>query len=152
VDLAKDQLKILLVDDSAEDAFFISRALEKVGLGDCVRVVEDVEQAIGYLCGKGEYADRRKFPFPSVILSDLKMPRVSGFELLRWVRKHPECAVIPTILFSSSEIESDVREAYRLGANSYMVKPTSSQELEKLMRLAAEYWARCERPPAREKC
>jgi CheY-like chemotaxis protein len=152
MDRSNGQLKILLVDDSPEDAFFISRALEKVGLGDCVRVVDDGEEAIRYLCGEGQYADRHKFPFPSVILSDLKMPRVSGFELLRWVRAHPECTVIPTILFSSSAIESDVREAYRLGANSYMVKPTSSQELEKLMRLAAEYWGRCERPPAQEKC
>jgi CheY-like chemotaxis protein len=146
------EFKVLLVDDSKDDAFFVRKALEKGGMGKSCMVVEDGEEAIKYLCGKGIYGDRRAYPFPTVILSDLKMPRMSGFSLLRWVREHPECSVIPTIVFSSSAVETDVKEAYRLGANAYIVKPTSPEEFEDLMRVTCQFWTRCERPPALEKC
>jgi CheY-like chemotaxis protein len=152
VPVSKEKVKVLLVDDSLDDAFFVRRALERAGIGECVNVVRDGEEAIAYLRGEGDYADRRKFPFPNVILSDVNMPRMSGFELLRWVRQNPECSVIPTILFSSSALEADVKEAYRLGANSYFIKPVDPAELEDLMRLATEYWSRCERPVGKEKC
>jgi len=144
--------KILLVDDSRDDTFLIRRTLEKAGMGKMCNVVVDGQEAIEYLRGEGIYADRGTYPFPTVILSDLKMPRMSGFELLRWVRQHPECAVIPTILFTSSAIESDVQAAYELGANAYMVKPTDLKEFEELLRLTCQYWTRCERPPALHKC
>jgi CheY-like chemotaxis protein len=144
--------KILLVDDSKDDAFFVEKALNESGMGQSLNIVESAEEAILYLTGTGRYSERSAFPFPTVILSDLKMPRMSGFELLRWVRQHPECGVIPTILFSSSAIEADVVEAYRLGANAYMVKPTVLEEFIDLLRLTCEYWTRCERPPARQKC
>jgi len=146
------EFKVLLVDDSRDDAFFVRKALEKAGMGTSCQVVEDGEEAIRYLRGEGVYADRQAYPFPTVILSDLKMPRMSGFELLRWVREHPECSVIPTILFSSSTVASDVKEAYLLGANAYMVKPASPEEFEDLMRITCQYWKRCERPPALQKC
>src|SRR5262245_27723433 len=146
------QFKILLVDDSLDDTFLIRRTLEKAGMGKLCNVVADGQEAIEYLCGEGVYADRATHPFPTVILSDLKMPRMSGFELLRWVRKHPECAVIPTILFTSSAIESDVQQAYQLGANAYMVKPTSPEEFEELLYLTCQYWTRCERPSALHAC
>jgi len=144
--------EILLVDDSADDAFFVQRALEKARMGKSCKVVDDGEEAIKYLRGEGRYADRKEFPFPTVILSDLKMPRMNGFELLRWVRKHPECAVIPTILFTSSAVPSDVQEAYRLGANSYMVKPANAEDFVDLLRVTCEYWTRCERPKQLHKC
>ena len=150
--VANNQLSILLVDDSKDDAFFITKAMERIGIGECVRHVQDGEEAIRYLRGENEYQDRNTYPFPTVILSDLNMPRMSGFELLRWLREHPECSVIPVILFSNSAVESDVREAYRLGANSYMVKPSNLAGLESLMRVACEYWNLCERPPAPQKC
>jgi len=142
----------LLVDDSSDDAFLVQRSLQRAGLGTKCDVVEDGEEAIKYLQGEGIYADRNAHPFPTVILSDLKMPRMSGFELLRWVRKHPECSVVPTILFTSSAVESDVKEAYQLGANAYMVKPTDVGEFEDLLRVTFQYWTRCERPPALHNC
>jgi CheY-like chemotaxis protein len=146
------EFKVLLVDDSMDDAFFVRRALDKIGWGKRCMVVEDGEEAIKYLRGEGIYADRQTYPFPTVILSDLKMPRMNGFELLRWVRDHPDCSVIPTILFSSSAVESDVKEAYMLGANAYIVKPTSPEEFEELMRVTCQFWTKCERPHALEKC
>lgn len=148
----KGEFKILVVDDSEDDALFVRRALEKAGMGKSCQMVRDGEEAIRYLQGEGVYADRQTHPFPTLILSDLKMPRMSGFELLRWVRKHRECSVIPTILFTSSAVESDVREAYELGANAYMVKPTSAKEFEDLLRITYQYWTRCERPSRPEKC
>ena len=144
--------KILVVDDSDDDLFFIRKALDRVGIGKTVNSVHDGQEAIDYLCGHGEFSNRQKFPFPTIILSDLKMPRMSGFELLRWVREHPDCGVIPTILFTSSAIEDDVREAYRLGANAYMVKPSKPEELDELLRTVCEFWSRCERPVHLENC
>ena len=146
------KVKVLLVDDSHDDGFFIRRALDKAGIGQCVNIVGDGQEAIEYLRGEGDFGNRSKFPFPNVILSDLKMPRMSGFDLLRWIRQHPECSVIPIILLSGSNQQSDVVEAYRLGASSYMVKPHTAKELEHLMRVMTEYWDLCERPPEREKC
>jgi len=146
------EFDILLVDDSADDAFFVRKALEKARMGKSCKWVEDGDEAIKYLRGEGKYTNRREFPFPTVILSDLKMPRMSGFELLRWVREHPECAVIPTILFTSSAVVEDVVEAYRLGANAYMVKPSQPEEFVDILRVTCDYWTRCEKPPPLHKC
>ncbi len=147
-----EEFKMLLVDDSEDEAFFVRRALERSGMGKACIVVKDGAEAINYLRGDGRYADRRAYPFPTVILSDLNMPGMNGFELLRWVKDHPKCSVVPTILFSSSAIASDVREAYRLGANAYMVKPSRADEFESLLHVTCQYWTRCERPEPLEKC
>jgi CheY-like chemotaxis protein len=136
-----------MVDDDPNDQYLVQTALEHWGWGRSLILVKDAEEAIGYLMGQGMYSDRDKYPFPSVILTDLKMPRMDGFDLLEWVRQHPECAVIPTIVLSSSRLEMDVRRAYRLGANSFMVKPQNLHDLTELMRITYEYWAHCERLP-----
>ncbi|PYX65955.1 MAG: response regulator, partial [Acidobacteria bacterium] len=93
------------------------------------------------------YSDRAKYPFPGVIISDVKMPRRDGLEVIEWVRSHPCCSVIPIVMLSGSRIEHDVVSAYKLGANSYFTKPTTLDELAELIRLAFDYWSRCERPP-----
>jgi CheY-like chemotaxis protein len=139
-------LRILIVDDSPDDAYFVTRALERVGLGRSVNLVNGGAEAIHYLCGRGQYADRQKFPFPSVILSDVKMPQMSGFDLLRWVRQDPKCAMVPIILYSGWASESDVAEAYRLGANYYFVKLSKPEDLETVMEVALKFWSQCERP------
>jgi CheY-like chemotaxis protein len=144
--------KILVVDDSDDDLFFTKRSLDRVGIGKTVNYVHNGLEAIEYLSGQGKFSDRQKYPFPTIILSDLKMPRMTGFELLRWVRDHPDCGVIPTILFSNSAIEADVKEAYRLGANAYMVKPSKPQEMDDLLRRLCEFWTQCERPAHPENC
>jgi len=152
VGLKESKLEILLVEDEPHDVFFVRRALEQIAQGHTLHSVANGEEAIAYLRGEGPYAERGAFPCPNIILCDLKMPRMNGFEFLEWVRGHPECSVIPTVIISSSSIESDVRRAYQLGANAYMRKPTSLGELVKLIKVTYEYWGLCECPPIPKTC
>jgi CheY-like chemotaxis protein len=139
-------LTILVVEDDADDAFFLRRALSDEKILNPVQVVANGKEAIAYLLGEGAFADRMVYPFPSVIISDLKMPLFSGFDLLEWLQKHPECIVIPFIVLSSSKLDADVKKAYVLGANAYLVKPRSVAELRKILRTTHEFWAVCELP------
>jgi CheY-like chemotaxis protein len=88
-------------------------------------------------------------PFPNFIISDVKMPRMDGFQFLHWARSHPESAELPIILFSAAGNEEDAEQAYQLGANAYLVKPFSLQELTDLLRVTCDFWSRCIRPIAR---
>src|SRR5215211_1970791 len=117
-------MNILLVEDDANDVMLMQLALTRTGRNTQLEVVRDGEEALHYLQRSGEFADRASHPYPNVIVIDLKMPRVDGLEVLRWLHEHPECPAIPTIVFSASRLDQDVREAYRLGASSYFVKPT----------------------------
>jgi CheY-like chemotaxis protein len=150
----KPGLRVLMVDDSEEDIFFVKRAFEKSGVADFFRAVNDGKQAVAYLRGEGEFADRGKYMFPNVLLTDLKMPGMDGFGLLEWLQNHPDCKVIPTIAFTSSAIESDIHQVYVLGANAYIVKPNDFQELVNVIQLTYEFWSHCQTPvpPPRERC
>jgi CheY-like chemotaxis protein len=141
------QLAILLVEDDENDIVLVRRAIQASGAGHRLHAVRDGEQAVAYLKGFNEFADREKFPIPNILLTDLKMPKMGGLDLLRWVRANPEYSVIPTIVYSSSDMETDVREAYRLGANSYIAKPSSLSGLVDTLRIVYDYWSRCEIPP-----
>jgi CheY-like chemotaxis protein len=112
-----------------------------------LRIVEDGEEAVKYLSGHEEYADRSWFPLPNIIITDLKMPRMDGFELLRWLRAHPGCSAIPAIVMSSSGRPEDVIKAYNLGANCYFVKPSGLDELVTMIKIIFGFWSCCERPP-----
>lgn len=105
--------------------------------------VDDGCKAMNYLEGKGVYADRGAYPIPDVILLDLKMPRVNGFEFLEWLRtKSPEDhRIIPVVVMSSSGLKEDVDRAYRLGANSYLVKPVSWALFQERIKTLGIYWA-----------
>jgi CheY-like chemotaxis protein len=109
--------------------------------------VADGEEAVAYLRGEGRFADRQGFPFPNVLLVDLKMPGMDGFGLLEWLQHHPECKVIPTIVFSSSSVEKDVHQSYVLGANAFLVKPTTAEDLVDLIQMTYKFWSRCQTPP-----
>jgi CheY-like chemotaxis protein len=139
-------INILVAEDDANDVMLLELAIRKNGITSPVRVVRDGEEAVEYLDGKGCYADRQKYPFPHIIISDVKMPRRDGLEVIEWVRQHPKCSVVPIVMLSGSRIEHDVVKAYKLGANSYFTKPTTLDELTELIRLAFDYWSRCERP------
>src|ERR1700742_3362552 len=123
---------ILLVEDDENDAMLLRMAFEKNGITNPVQWVKDGMEAVTYLNGQGTYADRIKYPFPEVLLLDLKMPRMTGLELLAWIGEHPEFKIIPTIIMTSSRQELDIEHAYRLGANTYMTKPISFDELAKM--------------------
>ena len=139
---------ILIAEDNSADAELMEMALDKAGFKGTVRFVGDGHEAVEYLKGEGQYEDRSKFPFPRVIISDLKMPRVSGLELLQWLRSHPRCHIVPLILLSGSGLTEDVAAAYKLGANTYFQKPAQFQELVTLLKNLGEYWAEGEVPEA----
>jgi len=141
-----DDFTILIAEDDPNDVMLLELAIRKNGIKNPVKVVRDGEEAIEYLEGKGQYRDREKFPFPSVIISDVKMPRRTGLEVVEWVRQHPTCSVVPIVMLSGSRIQNDVLTAYKLGANSYFTKPSTLEELTELLGVAFEYWRRSERP------
>jgi CheY-like chemotaxis protein len=145
---------ILLVEDSEDDELFFRHAVKRSGLHFHVYCLHNGDEAIDCLKGKSPYNDRRAYPFPDIIVTDLKMPKSNGFDLLRWLQDHPECAIIPTIVLSSSFIDGDVREAYHLGANAFAAKPGSIAELADLLTIAVQFWSRCLRPdpPPTLKC
>jgi CheY-like chemotaxis protein len=137
---------ILVAEDDPNDVMLLEMAIRMNGVKSPVNVVRDGEEAIEYLEGRGQYSDREKFPLPSVIISDVKMPRRNGLEVVEWVRQHPACSITPILMLSGSRIQHDVLNAYKLGANSYFTKPSTLEELCELLRLALDYWIRCERP------
>ena len=141
------EITILIAEDDPNDVMLLELAIRRNGIANPVRVVRDGEEAVEYLEGHGKYADRQKYPMPSVIISDVKMPRRSGLEVIEWVRRHPQCSIIPIVMLSGSRIEHDVMSAYKLGANSYFTKPSTLDELTELIGLAHAYWTKCERPP-----
>lgn len=131
---------ILLVEDSPDDVFFLQRAFKRAEIKNPVQVVKDGQQALDYLSGAGVFADRVNFPFPHLVLLDLKLPYVLGLDVLKWIRSQPKLQTLPVIILTSSSERSDLDHAYRLGANSFMVKPADAEHLLGLAKCFAEYW------------
>lgn len=131
---------ILIVEDEESDILFLKRAFARAGVPNPVHAVNNGEQAIAYLQGDAPFADRKAYPFPRVIITDLKMPQMGGLQLLRWLDEHPEHRVIPTIVFTSSTAQADVNEAFKLGAGAYIVKPVEFRDLERIVKIIADYW------------
>jgi CheY-like chemotaxis protein len=129
----------LLAEDTEADVLFFKRAIEKTGTDLPLAVVTDGQQAMDYISGTGAYCDRTLHPAPSVMLLDLKMPRVSGMQVLEWMKEkglqHPK-----VIVLTSSEETLDVRRAYELGAIAYIVKPVSLEILEKIVKALFGFW------------
>jgi CheY-like chemotaxis protein len=138
---------ILLAEDDANDVLLIQRAFRKAGLHETLRVVRDGAQAIEYLDGRGEYADRALFPLPFLVLLDLKMPGTDGFEVLSWARSQPELKRLLIVVLTSSNFQSDVDKAYDLGANSYLVKPVEFKDMVNLIQRFEAYWTELNRIP-----
>lgn len=142
------QFNILLVEDEPNDVFLIERAFRKCDFQHCLQSVYDGEQAVEYLGGVREFADRHKFPVPSLILLDLKLPRRSGLEVLAWLRsRHDSLKRLPVVVLTSSKQSSDVNRAYELGANSYLVKPVAFDGLLELVKALNGYWTRFNEKP-----
>lgn len=135
-----ERFSILLAEDDDNDVMLIQRAFKKHYVDRPIYIARNGEEAIAYLSGQGEFSDRTKYPFPDVVITDLKMPKLSGFELLAWLNENRECKVIPTIVLSSSKEDRDVARAYNLGASTYMVKPASFDELAEMVRRVKDYW------------
>ena len=112
-----------------------------------LKVVGDGEEAIAYLSGEGQFADRERFPKPFLLLLDLKMPAADGFEVLRWVRAEPETKRLLVVVLTSSNLQADVDRAYDMGANSYLVKPVSFDEMVNMIQRFEAYWTEINRIP-----
>jgi len=131
---------ILLAEDDPNDAKLVGVALQRSLSGVPLIVVNDGIELINYLQGQGKYADRRVYPFPELVLLDLKMPRMDGFEVLRWLRQQPILKRLPVIVLTNSSQDADAEMAYDAGANSYLVKPTRFEDLVKTMQLVGDFW------------
>ncbi|WP_207539615.1 response regulator [Sabulicella rubraurantiaca] len=138
---SRDDRLVLLVEDDPDDVILMRRALRRLPAPLQVEHLEDGERAIARL------ADEQK-PVPAVVLLDLKLPRLSGFEVLRWMRDQPRAKRVPVVVLTSSALKDDVGRAYDLGANSYLVKPGAPEALAAMMADVDRYWLTLnERPP-----
>lgn len=132
-------VKILWVEDDPDDVLLIGRAICKAGLEPPV-LVRDGGEAVAYLSGSGRYADRSVHPFPALVLLDLKLPRMSGFEVLQWIQEHDEISRVPVVMFTSSQERTDIDRAYRLGANAYLLKSVDHDHLVETLRRLRAFW------------
>ena len=136
-----ERLNILVADDEESDRLLIKRASEHAGVEAELAFVCDGDEVIAWLSGNGPFADRGRFPYPDLLLLDIKMRRVDGFDVINWVRTGPiGQRGLPIIMLSSSKEGKDVELALELGANSYLEKPCSMGELIKMMRTLGEFW------------
>ena len=134
------QAVILLAEDSEDDVLLIRRAFRQANIINPLQVVRDGEEAIAYLRGDGRYANRAEYPLPELLLLDLKMPGLDGFDVLQWIREQAGLGAMRIVVLSSSEQIRDVNKAYRLGANSFLVKPVDFKDLVELTQAIHGYW------------
>jgi CheY-like chemotaxis protein len=131
---------ILLVDDSDFDVELTLDAFREAGLSNRIEVANDGQQAIDYLLGQDKYSDRASYPLPDLILLDLKMPGIDGFDVLERVKSTPLVKRIPVIILTSSKEQGDRALSYDIGANSYLVKPVSFTGFVGVVKQIEDYW------------
>ncbi|MGC2697379.1 MAG: response regulator, partial [Candidatus Angelobacter sp.] len=120
---------IMLIEDEVSDALLIRRAFEKAGIENPIQSVSHGDKALAWLEGIGEYQNRTTYPLPAFILLDLKLPGMSGLQLLKWIRTRKDLRLIPIVVLTNSADATDVKSAYEAGANSYMLKPGDRNEI-----------------------
>jgi len=139
---------VLYVEDEENDVIFMRNAWKKVGLLNPLHVVNDGEQAIQYLGGEGKYSNREKHPMPCLVLLDLKLPKVSGLEVLKWIREQPAIHTLQVVVLTSSNQPMDIHTAHALRANAYLVKPPNAEGLTQLAASLKDFWMlRAQFPP-----
>ena len=131
---------ILLAEDDDNDVLLMKRAIVRAGITNPLHVTRDGEEALAYLAGRGRFADRTQNPLPALLLLDLKMPKLSGFEVLQWIRSQSNMKRLPVVVLSSSFQDTDINKAYDLGANSYLVKPADFASRIDLVKKLQAYW------------
>jgi CheY-like chemotaxis protein len=133
---------ILVAEDLPDDVLMLRHAFTKAGIDAPLHFVTDGQEAVEYLKGERAFADRSKHPLPALLLLDLSMPRLNGFDVLEWVRGQPGLCRLPVVIFTSSQQSKDVNRAYELGANSYLVKPHALSNLHEIAQHLGNYWLR----------
>jgi two-component system response regulator len=143
------EAEVLLVEDTPEDAELMIRALRKGGFANRLHHVEDGAAALDFLFARGAYADRDVSDLPKVLLLDLKLPKVDGLEVLRELRADGRTRSLPVVMITSSREDRDLQEAYRIGANSYVVKPVDFQQFVDAMTSVGMFWLLVNQVPDR---
>src|SRR4051812_40956010 len=141
------QMEILLVEDNAADAEMTLRALRRNNLANKVHWVKDGEQALEFMFRTGAYAGRDPGSVPKLVMLDIKMPKVDGIEVLRRIKANEETRTVPVVVMTSSNEERDVVESYRLGVNSYIVKPVQFESFLDTVASLGLYWMLLNRVP-----
>ena len=131
---------ILLVEDEPDDRLFFTRAARKAGITEPVQSASDGQEAIDYITGAGVFADRSRYPLPNLVVLDLKLPLATGFEVLGTIRQRADTRHLPVVMLTSSQSEADIAQAYSLGANGYLVKPSSAETLLSLVISLKDFW------------
>ncbi len=142
-----NELEILLVEDNMNDAELTIRALKKNNLANQLVHVKDGEEALQFLFSEGKYADRIMGEAPKVILLDLKMPKITGIEVLKRIKADDRTKKIPVVVLTSSNQDPDIQTCYNLGANSYVVKPVEFDSFVKAVSDLGMYWMILNKPP-----
>jgi len=135
-----NEVEILLIEDNPRDVEMTLRALKKNRITNNIKVVNDGAEALDFLFKKGKFSDMEIPNRPRIILLDLKLPKVDGIEVLRTIKNDPQLKVIPIIILTSSREERDIVESYRLGVNSYIVKPVEFDTFVEAIRKIGLYW------------
>jgi two-component system response regulator len=143
-----DAVDILLVEDNPQDAELTTRALKKNNLANRLFTVEDGAEALDFIFCRGKYATRELSHSPKVVLLDLKLPKVSGLEVLRALKQDDKTRTIPVVVVTSSREDPDIKTAYSLGANSYVVKPVDFDAFAQAVSSLGLYWLLVNQPPS----
>ncbi len=135
-----DEKTILLVEDNEDDVTLTLRAFNKIHIKNKIVIAVDGEEALDYLFCKGKYGGRDPFELPSVVLLDLKLPKVNGFEVLKAIRENEQTKYLPVVILTSSKEEQDVVNGYSLGANSYLRKPVDFEKFFEAVKTLGVFW------------
>jgi len=146
--MTEEPVEILLVEDNPNDLELTLHALRKHRLANSISVARDGAEALDFLFCTGEHAHRAPAGPPKLILLDLKLPKLSGLQVLRRVREDPRTANVPIVVLTSSSEDRDIAEAYRLGVNSYIVKPVDFEQFSKAAEQLGMYWLLLNKRPA----
>ncbi|MGD8592780.1 MAG: response regulator [Gammaproteobacteria bacterium] len=145
--MKRGNLTILVADDSNEDRCLLDRAFSKYAKpAVSLQMTSSGNEAVAYLRGIEPFEDRNQFPYPTFLLTDLKMPDGDGFTILEHLKNTPQSTVIPTVVLSSSSDPDDIKQAYSLGASAYLIKPTDVLALTKMIQTLLTFWLYCEVP------
>jgi CheY-like chemotaxis protein len=128
-----NNVPILLAEDDENDIFLMGRAFDRAGIPNPLFVVHNGQEAVDYLSGKGQYADREKHPLPGLLLLDLKMPWMDGFDVLKWLRQQKQFDTLPVVVLTSSKLQADIDKSRDFGVYDYRVKPHAFEDLVRLL-------------------